>query len=67
MGFLLPLTGNDSQLAAPLTGLEPVHLAPEASALSSELQGQVVLTAFFITWRVCFRKRCAVGLWDERS
>jgi hypothetical protein len=27
---------------APLTGLEPVHLAPEASALSSELQGQII-------------------------
>ena len=25
---------------APLTGLEPVHPAPEAGALSSELQGQ---------------------------
>ena len=24
---------------APLKGLEPLHLAPEASALSSELQG----------------------------
>ena len=27
---------------APLKGLEPLHLAPEASALSSELQGPKV-------------------------
>ena len=27
---------------APLKGLEPLHLAPEASALSSELQGPIV-------------------------
>jgi hypothetical protein len=26
----------------PLKGLEPLHLAPEASALSSELQGLIV-------------------------
>ncbi len=30
-------------LLAPLTGLEPVHTAPEADALSAELQGQDVL------------------------
>ena len=28
-----------SRLLAPLTGLEPVHTAPEADALSAELQG----------------------------
>ena len=27
---------------APLKGLEPLHLAPEASALSSELQGPII-------------------------
>ncbi len=27
---------------APLKGLEPLHLAPEASALSSELQGPTI-------------------------
>ena len=27
------------RLLAPLTGLEPVHTAPEADALSAELQG----------------------------
>lgn len=31
----------------PLDGLEPSHLAPEASALSSELQGQVIITVLY--------------------
>ena len=41
------LCGNRSHISpiswlgmVPLGGLEPPHLAPEASALSSELQGQ---------------------------
>ena len=34
--------GSDSQgLEVPPVGLEPTHLASEASALSAELQGQV--------------------------
>ena len=31
------------RLLAPLAGLEPTHTAPEADALSAELQGQDVL------------------------
>ena len=41
-GFPLA-SGLSRCLLAPLAGLEPTHTAPEADALSAELQGQDVL------------------------
>ena len=37
----------------PLAGLEPTHLAPEASALSAELQGHTCMTMILFLTEAC--------------
>lgn len=65
-----PLKIKDSTLLSKMhpTGIEPTHLAPEASALSTELRVQVVfyykLRAFAIIFlKKVFKKGAEKQLW----